>query len=166
MYTEHSHTCTRQTGWQAPKATTESERQRYMGRTGRGKTHSNPRTGTWEDRRLEDKRPCGKIRAQNARTDFDSQPCETRGSTARCRLPCTCAVPPRQALLSGCSWGHAEPHQRCVPLDESRRGSACGCCSRLSQGSQQPTVPAALRTAQGRDALHRGWGLSQWSSAG
>lgn len=165
MCTEHSHTCTRQTGWQAPEATTESERQQCEGRTGRGKMHSNPRTGTREDGRLEDKRPCRKIRAQHAQTDFDSQPCETGGSTARCRLPHTCAVPPRQALLSGCSWGHAETHQRRVPLDVSRRGSDCGCCSHFSRGSQQPTAPLPCGQ-HGGDALHRGWGLSRQSSAG
>lgn len=33
MCTEHSHTCTRQTGWQAPEATTESE---SGGRAGQG----------------------------------------------------------------------------------------------------------------------------------
>lgn len=49
-----------------------------------------------------------------------------------------------QALLSGCSWGHAEPYQCCVPLDVSCRGSACGRCSCLSLGkpaAHRPLLP-------------------------
>lgn len=74
-------------------------------------------------------------------------------------FPAPHTVYPSQALLSRCSWGHAEePHQCHIPLDVSCRGGAYGHCSCLSLG--KPATDCPCSPAQGRCTL-KGLGAQQ-----
>lgn len=110
----------------------------------------------------------GKTRGQAGRPEpgmhkqiLSPSPVRPEAAQPAADSPAPHAMPPRQALLSGGSWGHAKPHQCHVPLEVSCRGSACGRCSCLSLGRSAADC-TLLPCGQHRgDALRRGWELTQ-----
>lgn len=120
-----------------------SGRQCWKGRSGRGKAHQYSHTGTWEDKKLEDTRPCRKVRAQHAQI-FTSSPVRPEAAQPAADSPPPHTVSPCQAPAFRVLLGVCESHWCRVTLDACR-GMTCGGCAVSPEGCQQLTSLAPLQ---------------------
>lgn len=105
--------------------------------------------------RLEDKRPCRKVRAQHAQI-LTPSPVRPEAAQPAADSPAPCTVPPRQAPLSGC---HAEPISATSPLMCPAEAVPVGAAAASRWGSRQPTAPCSPVASRGEMHFQRSWGL-------
>lgn len=117
-------------------------------------------------KRLEDKRPSRKVRAQHAQSDFDSQPCETTSSTAQPAADSPALRPCVKHCSQGAPGAMPSPTSAVSPLMCPAEAVPVGAAATSPWGSQQPTIPCSPVGSTGEMHFQRVWGLSRQPFAG